>query len=197
MQRRFIFPSLIVFLAILSFTALKLYKTKEIAPTPNIILIKEKFSLLDQNSQPINENFFLENYSLIFFGFTYCPDVCPTVLQAMSIGLDLVDEISIKIRPIFITIDPNRDKPEVLKSYLENFHPLITGLTGNPEEIKKVAKAFGIYYAKAKENRNSKEDYLMDHSGGIFLIGPNGEFITKISHSATPDEIVREIKNNT
>jgi protein SCO1/2 len=122
--------------------------------------------------------------------------VCPTLLQALSDGLDLIDENSIKVRPVFITIDPERDKPEVLKSYLENFHPLITGLTGNSGEIEKVAKAFGIYYAKAKENKKSKEDYLMDHTGGIILIGPNGEFITKISHTASPDEIVREIRTN-
>jgi protein SCO1/2 len=109
----------------------------------------------------------------------------------------MLDKGSIRtIRPIFITIDPERDNPEVLKSYLENFHPLITGLTGNSEEIKKVAKLFGIYYAKAKENRNSKEDYLMDHSGGIFLMGPEGELITKISHSASSEEIASKIKKN-
>ena len=197
MQRNFIFTGLIIILALLSLIVLNSYRTIEIEPAKNSTLIKENFSLLNQNSQPINESIFLGNYSLIFFGFTYCPDVCPTVLQAISVGLDVINLDTMKIRPIFITIDPERDKPVVLKSYLENFHPLITGLTGKPEEIKKVAKAFGIYYAKAKENRNSKEDYLMDHSGGIFLIGPNGEFITKISHSATPDEIVREIKNNT
>ena len=137
MQRRFLNYGLIILLATISLVALNFYRSIERTPTQNLRLIIGEFSLLNQNAQPINQNYFLGNHTLIFFGFTYCPDVCPTVLQTMSEGLDMLDKDSIRtIRPIFITIDPERDNPEVLKSYLENFHPLITGLTGDTEEIK-------------------------------------------------------------
>ena len=194
MQRRFLFLGLITILAISAVIAVKLDQTIQGGLAPPSDLVGGKFSLLDQKAQPVTEKIILGHYTLIFFGYTYCPDFCPTVLQTISASLDLLDEVTTKIYPIFITIDPERDTPEVLKSYLENFHPLITGLTGNLEQVKAVAKAYGVYYAKSKDNGESKKDYLMDHSSGIYLMGPDGMFITKLSHSRTPEEIVKIIK---
>ena len=194
MQRRFLFLGLITILAVSALITVKNNETIQRAPAPPADLIGGEFSLLDQKAQPFSEKNIFGRYALIFFGYTYCPDVCPTVLQTISASLDLLDEVTTKIYPIFITIDPERDTPDILKSYLENFHPLITGLTGNLEQVKEVAKAYGVYYAKSKNNNDTKEDYLMDHSGGIYLMGPDGIFITKFSHSSTPEEIAKIIK---
>jgi protein SCO1/2 len=196
MKRVLLFLGTITVLAIFAMIALKVDQNIERSSSQNSAFIGGKFSLLNQNAQPITEKNLLGYHALIFFGYTYCPDVCPTVLQTVSVGLDLVDNGSTKIRPVFITIDPERDTPKVLKSYLENFHPLITGLTGTSEQVKKAAKAFGVYYAKAKGSKELQDNYLMDHSGGIYLMGPDGKFIKRFSHSVTPEEIAGKIKEN-
>jgi protein SCO1/2 len=191
-----LFLGTIIVLSVIIIITLKPDQTFKKSSTQISNLIGGEFSLLNQNAQPVTENFFLGNYALIFFGFTYCPDVCPTVLQTVSVSLDLLGKVATKIKPVFITIDPERDTPSVLKSYLENFHPFITGLTGTPDQVKKVAKAYGVYYARAKEGKESKDNYFMDHSGGIYLMGPDGKFIKRFSHSVTPEEIVDKIKES-
>ena len=195
MQSRLLYLFLVIILAV---SALLLIKRDQniVKLTPKVAtLIGGEFNLLNQNSKPISEKNILGSYALIFFGFTYCPDVCPTVLQTISTVLDSLEKETMNILPIFISIDPKRDTPEVLKSYLENFHPHIMGLTGSTEQVKSVAKAYGVYYAKARENEVSDLDYLMDHSGGIYLMGPDGLFITKFPHSSTPEEILDKIMN--
>ena len=194
MQRRFLFIGLFTSLTAAAIIAVNLDRVLQGAFPHTSELVGGEFSLLNHNAQPITEKDILGNYTLIFFGYTYCPDVCPTVLQTISVCLDLLDKSAKDILPIFITIDPERDTSEVLKSYLKNFHPLITGLTGSDEQVKKVAKAYGVYYAKAKDDRNLIDDYLLDHSGGIYLMGPDGKFITRFSHSKSPEEITKKIK---
>ncbi|MEE2698763.1 MAG: SCO family protein [Pseudomonadota bacterium] len=194
MQRHFLLTGLVIIFAILALIAISLDRSIERPSSQSAMMIKVKFNLLNQNYQPINEVSFRGKHTLIFFGYTYCPDICPTVLHNISESLYLLDKHLKKIQPIFITIDPERDTPKVIKSYLGNFHPLITGLTGKPEQVKKVAKAFGVYFAKAEKDKYLEEDYLVDHSGGIYFLGDDGRFITKFSHSSTPEEIARNIK---
>src|SRR3546814_196753 len=112
---------------------------------------------------------------MLYFGYSYCPDVCPLDLQKLMQGYRLFEKKdparAAKVQPIFITIDPQRDTPQVLKNYVSAFHPKLIGLTGTPDEIAKVAKDFAVYYEKAGED----EHYLVDHSRSPYLMGPDGK----------------------
>ena len=134
---------------------------------------------------------------LIYFGFTYCPDVCPTTLIKMADVIDRLGEDSDNVNSIFISIDPERDKEEVIKDYVSAFHDEIIGLTGSEEQISSVAKDWGVYYQK--EDIEGSEDYTVNHLDIIFLANANGEYVDffppKIQ-SALIVEKVRNIINN-
>jgi cytochrome oxidase Cu insertion factor (SCO1/SenC/PrrC family) len=144
-------------------------------------LIGGPFSLIDQNGKRVTDQDFRGKYMLIFFGYTYCPDVCPSELQVMSAALDELGPEADKIQPIFITIDPARDTPETLKVYVSNFHPRLIGLTGSEADIASAAKAYRVYYAKAKGTED-KTDYLMDHGTILYLMGPDGKFVKHFTY---------------
>ena len=144
-------------------------------------LVGGPFSLTDHLGRQATDASFRGKYMLIFFGFTYCPDVCPSELQVMSAALDELGPVGEKIQPVFITIDPARDTPEAMKLYVSNFHPRLVGLTGSDQDIAAVAKAYRVYYAKAKGAENSP-DYLMDHSTIVYLMGPDGKFVKHFTY---------------
>jgi protein SCO1/2 len=133
------------------------------------------FTLTSQTGERVSDDKFRGKYMLVAFGYTYCPDVCPAELQVMSAALDQLGPKAERIQPVFITIDPARDTAPVLKEYMANFHSRFVGLTGSPEEIDRTAKAYRVYYAKAKDSGTT--DYLMDHTSIIYLMGPDGEFV--------------------
>ncbi len=145
-------------------------------------LIGGPFSLTDQNGRKVTDKDFLGKYMLIFFGYTYCPDLCPTELQVMSAALDSLGAKADDIQPIFITFDPQRDTPDVLKQYVSNFHPRLIGLTGTPEEIAAAAKAYRVFYSKL-ENSSGPDTYLMDHSTITYLMDKQGKFLKHFSYS--------------
>lgn len=158
-----------------------------------VALIGGPFALVDQNGQARTEKDFADRYMLIYFGYTFCPDVCPTALQVMSQALDRLDpKVAAKIVPIFITIDPGRDTAAQLASYVGNFHPRLVGLTGTPEQVAAAARAYRVYYAKSKDNAGAA-DYLMDHSSVVFLMGPGGTYLTHFTHSTPPDKMAESI----
>jgi protein SCO1/2 len=138
-------------------------------------LVGGPFSLTDHTGRRVSEKDYLGKYMLVFFGFTYCPDVCPTELQVMSAALDELGPDGNVIQPIFVSIDPERDTPEVIKQYVENFHPRLVGLTGSAEEIAAIARAYRVYYKKAP-GAEADGSYEMDHSTIIYLMGPDGRF---------------------
>lgn len=156
-------------------------------------LIGGAFTLTDQTGQRRSEADLKGHYSLVYFGYTYCPDICPTSLSAVTQGLDLLAESdpakAAAVVPIFITIDPERDTTEALAGYAEHFHPRLMALTGTPEEIAVAAKAYRIYYQKVEEPGAS--DYLMDHSSIIYLMGPDGNYLTHFTHASTADDIAK------
>ena len=156
-------------------------------------LVGGPFTLTDQNGQRVTEKDFLGSYMLVFFGYTYCPDVCPTELQVMMAALDALGPDSRKIQPVFVSIDPERDKPEVLKAYVGNFGPRLLGLTGTPEEVAAVAKAYRVYYGKAA-NASGSADYLMDHSSIIYLMGPDGRFVKHVPYTTHAAKLAQELK---
>ena len=158
-----------------------------------VALVGGPFSLTDQNGKRVTEKDFLGKYMLVFFGYTYCPDVCPTELQVMMAALDTLGTDAGRIQPVFVSIDPERDKPEVLKAYVGNFGPRLIGLTGTPEEVAAAAKAYRVYYAKAG-NASASTDYLMDHSSIIYLMGPDGHFVKHVPYTTDAGKLAQELK---
>ncbi len=152
-------------------------------------LVGGPFSLTNQDGKRVTDQDFRGKYMLIFFGYTYCPDVCPGELQVMSAALDKLGAEGDKIQPIFVSIDPARDTPETLKVYVSNFHPRLVGLTGSDADIAAVARAYRVYYAKAKGTENSS-DYLMDHSTILYLMGPDGKFVKHFTFGTGVDGLV-------
>jgi cytochrome oxidase Cu insertion factor (SCO1/SenC/PrrC family) len=157
-------------------------------------LVGGPFTLTDQDGRRVSEKDFLGKHMLVFFGFTYCPDICPTELQVMTAALDAMGPEGEKIQPVFITVDPARDTPAVMKAYVGNFSPRLMGLTGTPEEIAAVAKAFRVYYAKVP-NEASPDSYLMDHSSIIYLMGPDGSFVKHFPFTTDVTKLTAELKD--
>lgn len=153
------------------------------------------FELVDTKGNTVTHEDIMGAYSLIYFGYTYCPDVCPTSLQTVTMAMQMIPaRKSNKIVPILITIDPERDTPEVLAQYVTHFHPSTVGLSGSPEQIKQAAKSYRVYYQKVVENGKPAEDYLMDHSGFMYLMGPEGNNLDFYPHGITPEELAERLK---
>lgn len=160
------------------------------------------FELVNTDGETVTRADYAGRYRLIFFGFTYCPDVCPRSLMDLSRALDRIAESAPakaeRVVPIFITIDPQRDTVEVMRNYVENFHPRIVGLTGTKQQVKAAADAYRVYYEKVSPQQyydsdaaadSSDADYLMAHSSYMLLMGPDGEYITNFKFEATPADI--------
>ena len=154
------------------------------------------FQLTDHNARRVTEKTFAGKYMLVYFGYTYCPDVCPTGLTKISNALDILGPAADEIAPIFITIDPARDTPEQLREYATYFHPRLLGLTGTMEEISAVAGAYRVYFAKVdnKEPGADPEDYTVDHSAIGYLMGPDGAFRQHFSHDTDAETMAKRIK---
>lgn len=150
------------------------------------------FALTDQNDHIVRDTDFAGRYRLIYFGYSFCPDVCPTDLQAIGQGLARFEkkspERAAKVQPVFITVDPERDTPAVLKQFVGAFHPRLIGLTGTTAQIAAVAKAYGVYSAKQPASGSGK-DYLVDHSRQAILLGPAGEPMVLVPQDEGADAI--------
>jgi protein SCO1/2 len=142
------------------------------------------FTLTDQDGKTVRDIDFRGKYMLVYFGYTYCPDLCPTGLEGLAHMLDLLGKDASKVQTIFITIDPARDTPAKLKEYVASFHPSIIGLTGTSEQIDAVAKEYKVYYARG-ENVD-ENDYIMDHSTLIYVMSPNGAFLMPFPDDSDP-----------
>jgi len=150
------------------------------------------FTLVDQDGKTRTDADFRGRYLLVYFGYTFCPDLCPTELQTISAALDRLGDKAAKVQPLFITIDPERDTAPVLKEYVGHFRPGLVGLTGSAREIAAAAKAYRVYYAKVPA-ADGGDDYLMDHSGFVFLMGPDGRYLTHFTPQTTAKELAQAI----
>jgi len=128
---------------------------------------------------------------LLYFGYTFCPDVCPTELQAMSEALDALGPDAVRVQPVFISIDPERDTPAVLADFRQHFHDGFRMLTGTLEEVRAVAKVFRIFFTKVD---GGGDDYLMDHSSVVYLLDEEGRYVTHFGPGTAPDEMARRIR---
>jgi len=167
---------------------------ESLGPTlPAGVAIGGPFSLIDETGAPVTEKTYRGRHMLIFFGFTYCPDVCPTELAKIAATLDLLGQDAQRLVPLFVSIDPERDTPEALAQYTELFHPAIVGLTGSEQQIAAVARAFRVYYNKVKTGPEP-DAYTMDHSAFVYLMGPDGGFRQFFSPQATPEQMAAAIR---
>ena len=153
------------------------------------------FTLTDHNGGQVRDSDFAGKYRIVYFGFAHCPDVCPTDLAQIGQALRLLEKdkpgVAARIQPLFITVDPERDTPKVLKEYVASFHPRLIGLTGTPQQIADAAKKYAVYYAKQPTPDGS---YTMDHLRILFLMGPEGEPIAMLPHEKNPEAIAAELK---
>jgi len=158
-----------------------------------VAMIGGPFTLVDQTGRTVTQDTLKGKWSLIYFGYTYCPDVCPTSLSTMTLALEaLPPEMVEKITPVFISVDPERDTVEQLALYHESFHPSFLMLTGTPEQVREAARAYRVYYRKAEND--SATEYLMDHSSITYLMDPKGNYVTHFGHDVTAEGMAETLK---
>ena len=149
------------------------------------------FQLIDQNGKPFSDADLKGKWHLIFFGYTHCPDACPTALNEMSLALDRLGMKRDEVGVVFITVDPERDTPDALKSYVQSFDAPIVALTGSPEAVAQAAKAYRVFYAK---HPRADGDYDMDHSAVIYVMNPEGRFTATFTPDSSADAIVQRLQ---
>ena len=155
-------------------------------------LVGGPFSLVGTDGKTVTDTDFRGRYMLIFFGFTHCPDICPAELQVIAQALDKLGDKGKKVVPVFITLDPGRDTPQVMGEYVKSFGPNFVGLTGSPEAIAAAAKSYRVAYAKV-ENKESASDYSVDHSALVYLMDPEGKYVTHFSFGTSADDMAEKL----
>ena len=154
------------------------------------------FTLISQDGKIVSDADYRGQNIFVFFGFTNCPDVCPLTLDNLSRALDLLGQDANKLQAFFISVDPLRDTPDVIKSYLQHFDKRIVGLTGTKKQVVAVQRAYRIFVQKRNRGRKDAGDYLLDHTSISYMLGPNGKFKTFFSNNSTPEEFATTIRRN-
>lgn len=155
-------------------------------------LIGGPFALTDHTGKRVTDQDFRGRYTLVLFGFTFCPDICPSALQVMSAALDRLGPKADRFVPILITVDPERDTPVQLASYVQSFHPRLVGLTGSPAEIDAAVKAYRVYVRKVADPK-STAGYSIDHTSLIYVMGPDGAYVTHFAHTTNADAMAERL----
>ena len=183
-------PYLFLIAAVVS--GLLSYAGDEMAGLPSgSAAIGGRFALVDQDGIARTDKDFRGRYLLIYFGYTYCPDVCPATLAVMADAMKKLGPAGDRITPIFVTVDPARDTPKALKTYLANFGPRFVGLTGSGDAIEKIEKAYSVYAAREPLQGGG---YAMTHSNTIYLMGPNGKFVAHYEEEIGPDKLADALR---
>jgi cytochrome oxidase Cu insertion factor (SCO1/SenC/PrrC family) len=155
-------------------------------------LVGGPFTLTDHKGRRVTDQDFRGRHMLVFFGFTLCPDVCPTALQVASEALNKLGPKAERFVPIFISVDPERDTPSQLASYVESFHPQLIGLTGSQAEIDAVVKAYRVYVRRVEDPKSSA-GYTFDHTSLIYVMGPDGAYRTHFTHTTNADAMAERL----
>lgn len=160
-------------------------------PEPATSAIGGAFAMTDQNGRRVDQRILSGHWSAVFFGYTYCPDVCPATLQALDRAVEKLGSNGKDFQIVFVTVDPERDTPTQMKAYIgaEDLKAPTFGLTGSAADVATIAKAYKVYYAKSGAGRT----YTMDHSAAVYLMDPKGRFVSPLSHEMAPDKIAGEI----
>lgn len=184
----------LVLAAVIAFTLMP--DSKPSAPTlqktAGIEGLGGSWALTDHNGKQVSDKDFTGTYRLMFFGFTYCPDVCPTELKRLSLVLEGLGADAAKIKPLFVTVDPARDTPEVLKEYLGRFDERFIGLTGTVPQIENMEKIFKVYSAKSEDPAHT--EYMVNHSALVYLIGPDDKVLHLFHSGDTPPQMIDLIR---
>jgi protein SCO1/2 len=183
MRPRLLLAGLAVVAALLAGTGIVLWNGFESQPGQTAS-IGGPFHLVGPGGKPVSDRDFRGRYMLVYFGYTTCPDLCPTTLSEVASAMDKLGPKAARVQPLFITVDPARDTPDVVRQYTAAFTPLLEGLTGTPEQVRAVAEAYRVYYAR-HDTGPGPNDYSMDHSSVLYLMGPDGSFIAPIRADET------------
>jgi len=163
-------------------------------PIPRAQIVKGGDFTMQSATGPVSLSDFKGKLVLLYFGYTYCPDVCPTSLASTAEGLRQLTPAELaKVAMIFISVDPKRDTPARLKEYAEFFHPSIVGVTGSAEVVAEAAKRYGVFYAEQKV-ATAGDGYVVDHSSDTFIVAPDGTVVGKIAHATPPDQVAVAIR---
>ncbi len=162
------------------------------APSPGVAAaIGGPFELVDHTGRTVTEADYADKHLLVYFGYASCPDICPTELLVMGQAMDELGDLADKVQPLFITVDPGRDTVEVMAAYVPAFHPRLVGLTGSTAQVKAAAKAYRVYFRLGEADENG--DYLVDHTGYVYLIDPAGEYVTHFTFGQGPEKMAEII----
>ncbi len=152
------------------------------------------FTLIDHTGQTVTDADYRGRLLVVYFGYTFCPDICPTELYTIGQAMTALGDDADRVQPIFITVDPTRDTAEHMAEYVTLFHPRMVGLTGPPDQIRAAARAYRVYYAKVE--RDEGEPYLMDHSAFVYLIGPDGSFLDVLPMGTSIDAMADAVRRH-
>lgn len=152
------------------------------------------FTLTDHTGRQVTERDYLGGFTLVFFGYTFCPDVCPTVLGDIALALDDLGDDAVAVTPLMISIDSERDTPAILAEYVPLFHERLIGLSGTTEQIKQVAAAYRVFYRRAEDPNYTY--YLMDHTSFVYLLDPAGKVVSLFRYGTSPDEMAAIIRQH-
>ena len=152
-----------------------------------------RFILQDHFGNTVTDRTYQGSFMLVTFGYTFCPDVCPTNLSNMSDAMDVLGDKARQVTPIFITVDPDRDTVKQLRDYVDSFHPRLVGLTGPKAMIDRLATGYKVKYALQKPDKTDDEWYTVDHTASIYLMAPDGRFLVKFAHGMDPEKMARRI----
>lgn len=170
-------------------TGLVVSRFQKTEPPPSAI--GGPFSLVASNGEAVTERDLLGKWTLIYFGYTFCPDACPTALSDMSVAMQKLGATAARIQPIFITVDPKRDTQPVLTAYLMSFDPRIEGLTGSVTQTAAAAAAYHVY---VQPHEDGTEDYLVDHSAYIYVMDPQGRFVDVVDGATPGDQLADSVQ---
>jgi len=154
------------------------------------------FELTDETGARVGPETYAGKFMLIYFGYTYCPDICPTDLTVMGQALDSLGPLADRVQPLLISVDPARDTPETLAAFTDAFHPALVGLTGAEAEVAAAAKAYRVHRRKFRLDGMAGDDYLVDHSTLTYLMGPDGRFVTMFPRGTTPERMAEVLRKH-
>ena len=170
--------------------------TESHAKSQGLAEIGGDFLLTDHNGNSFSSDSLKGTPSLIYFGFTFCPDVCPATLGKLTEVMETLDKYQINVTPVFITVDPNRDDVSLMKQYMSNFHKKIIGLTGSEEDIKKTSDVFKVYFEVAPDSDTGNNDYLINHTSFVYLMDKDNHYVRHFDLNTSPEEIIEFIRIN-
>jgi cytochrome oxidase Cu insertion factor (SCO1/SenC/PrrC family) len=190
-------PSIIFGLGVLLLAAAlggyALWSTRSLSTSSGVALVGGPFTMVNHKGVTVTDKDFRGKPMLLFFGFTFCPDICPTELQVMTAAIADLGEAGKDIQPILVTIDPERDTPDVLAAYVSNFGDNVIGLTGSAQQVETMAGAYRVFYSR-QDNPKDPANYLMDHSSIIYLMGPDGSFLKHFSYTTDAKALAEGLK---